>query len=472
MKSLIDHFDIASTKVQSLVEETLHKADDGELYLEYVESEALLFDNGQLKNGSFHKDIGFGLRVVAGEVTGYAHSGELSAAALKHASEVAKAVTYNNHVGSYSTAPKQTNKKLYQPNNPLDTPSFEEKSILLQKIDTYLRNKNDKLHQVTISLSGSLQHVEILRADGRFIRDIRPLVQLAISVVVADGNRRENGYYGCGGRQVFSKFISEENWKKASDEALRMALVNLEAEAAPAGTFDVVLANGWPGIMLHEAVGHGLEGDFNRKKTSAFSELLGQQVAAKGVTIVDDGTIPECRGSITIDDEGTPSGCNILIEDGKLVGFMQDRLNARLMGVHPTGNGRRESYAHIPMPRMTNTIMLGGDKTPEEILSSLKNGIYAVSFGGGQVDITSGKFVFECTEAYRVENGKIVAPIKGATLIGNGPEAMKRITLIGNDSKLDNGVGMCGKAGQNVPVGVGQPHLRINNMTIGGTEIS
>ncbi|MBA9082558.1 MULTISPECIES: metalloprotease TldD [Bartonella] len=472
MKSLIDRFDISSSKVQSLVQETLHNADDGELYLEYTESETLLFDNSQLKNGSFQQDIGFGLRVVSGEATGYAHSGELSAASLKRAIEAAKAVTYNNHTESYSAAPSQPKQRLYQPNNPLDAPSFKEKSALLQKIDAYLREKNNKLHQVTVALSGSLQHVEILRGDGYFVHDIRPLVKLTISVVVSDNNRRENGFYGCGGRQTFNQFISEENWKMAADEALRMALVNLEAQEAPAGTFDVVLANGWPGVMLHEAVGHGLEGDFNRKKTSAFSGLLGQQVAAKGVTIVDDGTIPQCRGSLTIDDEGTPSRHNVLIENGKLVGFMQDRLNARLMGVNPTGNGRRESYAYTPIPRMTNTIMLGGDKTPQEILSSLKSGIYAVSFGGGQVDITSGKFVFECTEAYRVENGKILAPIKGATLIGNGPDAMKRITMIGNDSKLDNGVGMCGKAGQNVPVGVGQPHLRINNMTIGGTTLS
>ncbi|WP_438721755.1 metalloprotease TldD [Bartonella rochalimae] len=472
MKSLIDHFDISSQKVQSLVQEALHKADDGELYLEYTESEVLLFDNGQLKNGSFHQDIGFGLRVVAGETTGYAHSDELSAAALKRASETAKTATYNNHAGPYSAAPKPTSKSLYQSQSPLVSPSFEEKSALLQKIDAYLREKNDKLHQVTVALSGSLQHIEILRADGHLIRDIRPLVRLSISVVAADGNRRENGSYGCGGRQMFDQFICEENWKKAADEALRIALINLEAEEAPAGTFDVVLANGWPGVMLHEAVGHGLEGDFNRKKTSAFSGLLGQQVAAQGVTIVDDGTIPGCRGSLTVDDEGTPSNHNVLIEDGKLVNYMQDRLNARLMGMKPTGNGRRASYAHAPIPRMTNTIMLSGDKTPEEILSSLKNGIYAVSFGGGQVDITSGKFVFECTEAYRVENGKIIAPIRGATLIGNGPDAMKRITMIGNDSKLDNGIGMCGKAGQSVPVGVGQPHLRINNMTIGGTAVS
>ncbi|ALE04058.1 metalloprotease TldD [Bartonella ancashensis] len=472
MKSLIDHFDIAPSKVQELVKETLHKADDGELYLEYTESEELLFDNGRLKNGSFHQDTGFGLRVVSEEATGYAHSGELSVAALKRASEASKAVLYHNCVGSYKATPQQMNRKLYQSINPLETPSFEEKNKLLRDIDAYLREKNDKVHQVTISLSGLFQHVEILRADGQLVRDIRPLVRLSISVIITNGNRHESGFYGCGGRQAFNQFINEANWKIVADEALRMALVNLEAKPAPAGTFDIVLANGWPGVMLHEAVGHGLEGDFNRKKTSAFSELLGQQVAAKDVTIIDDGTIPQRRGSITIDDEGTPSKQNVLIENGKLVGFMQDRLNARLMGMSLTGNGRRESYEHTPIPRMTNTMMLSGDKTPEEILSSLKNGIYAVSFGGGQVDITSGKFVFECTEAYRIENGKITTPIKGATLIGNGPEAMKRITMVGNDSKLDNGIGMCGKAGQNVPVGVGQPHLRMNNMTIGGTEVS
>lgn len=470
MKSLIDQFDIGAHDVQSQVQETLKNADDGELFLEYRESESLLFDNGRLKNGSFHQDSGFGLRAVAGEATGYAHAGELSAAALKRASDAAKAVT-SGYSGTYSAAPRGTNTKLYAETNPLDAPAFEEKVALLEKIDRYIREKNDTVRQVTVSLAGSLQHVEILRADGHLVRDTRPLVRLSVSVVAAKGDRLENGFYGCGGRQTFDRFITSENWHYAADEALRMALVNLEAEAAPAGTFDVVLANGWPGVMLHEAVGHGLEGDFNRKKTSAFAGLLGQQVAAKGVTVVDDGTIAERRGSLTVDDEGTPSGRNILIEDGKLVGFMQDRLNAKLMGMEATGNGRRESYAHAPMPRMTNTMMLGGQHTPEEILQSLKNGIYAVSFGGGQVDITSGKFVFECTEAYRVENGKIGAPIKGATLIGNGPDAMKRISMIGNDPKLDNGIGMCGKAGQSVPVGVGQPHLRMNDMTIGGTAV-
>lgn len=470
MKSLIDQFDIGANEVQSLVQDTLKNADDGELFLEYRESESLLYDNGRLKNGSYNQDTGFGLRAIAGEATGYAHAGELSAAALRRASDAAKAVT-NGYSGNYSAAPIGTNKKLYEEISPLQSPSFEDKVALLQKIDNYIREKNDKVRQVTVSLAGSMQHVEILRADGHLLRDVRPLVRLSVSVVAAQGERMENGFYGCGGRQVFDHFITPENWQMAADEALRMALVNLEAEPAPAGTFDVVLASGWPGVMLHEAVGHGLEGDFNRKKTSAFSGLLGQQVAAKGVTVIDDGSIADRRGSLTIDDEGTPSARNVLIEDGKLVGYMQDRLNARLMGMKPTGNGRRESYACAPMPRMTNTMMLGGEYTPEEVLSSLQDGIYAVSFGGGQVDITSGKFVFECTEAYRVRNGKIVAPIKGATLIGNGPEAMKRIAMIGNDPKLDDGIGTCGKAGQSVPVGVGLPHLRINAMTLGGTAV-
>ncbi|MBI0169548.1 MULTISPECIES: metalloprotease TldD [Bartonella] len=470
MKPLIEQFDVGANDVQSIVKDTLKNADDGELFLEYRESESLLFDNGRLKNGSFNQDKGFGLRAVADEATGYAHSGELTKAALKRASDAAKAVT-NGYQGTYSAAPRGTNKKLYDELNPLNSPSFEAKVALLKKIDSYIRNKNDAVRQVSVSLAGSLQQVEILRADGELVRDVRPLVRLAVSVVAGKGDRLENGFYGCGGRQAFDRFIAEDNWQMAADEALRMALVNLEAEPAPAGTFDVVLASGWPGVMLHEAVGHGLEGDFNRKKTSAFSGLMGQQVAAKGVTVIDDGSIAGRRGSLTVDDEGTPSARNVLIEDGKLVGYMQDRLNARLMGMRPTGNGRRESYACAPMPRMTNTMMLGGQYTPEEVLGSLKDGIYAVSFGGGQVDITSGKFVFECTEAYRIKNGKIVAPIKGATLIGNGPDAMKRITMIGNDPKLDNGIGTCGKNGQSVPVGVGLPHLRINGMTIGGTAV-
>lgn len=469
MKALIDQFDVSSQTVERLVRDTLAHADDGELYLEYRENESLVFDNGRLGTGAFNQDRGFGLRAVAGEATGYAHAGELSLAALKRASDSASAVT-KGYGDSYAAAPQGTNHRFYGEINPLAQPSFEKKVALLQKIDAYLRTKEEKIRQVTISLAGSLQQVEIVRADGHIVSDIRPMVRLGITVVAGQGARQENGFYGCGGRKGFESFITEENWQHAADEALRQALVNLKAEAAPAGNFDIVLANGWPGVMLHEAVGHGLEGDFNRKKTSAFAGLMGRQVAAKGVSVIDDGTIPERRGSLSIDDEGTPSGRNVLIEDGKLVGYMQDRLNARLMGMAPTGNGRRESYACPPMPRMTNTMMLGGAHTPEEIIASVKNGIYCVSFGGGQVDITSGKFVFECTEAYRIENGKIAAPVKGATLIGNGPDALHRITMIGNDLKLDEGIGMCGKAGQSVPVGVGQPHVRMNDMIIGGTE--
>lgn len=469
IKPLIDQFDISAQAVTDILRRTLKSADDGELYLEYQENEVLSFDNGRLKTAAFHQDSGFGLRAVAGEAVGYAHAGELSAAALKRAAEAAGAVT-RGYSGNHHAAPQHTNHRLYGEGNPIGAPSFEEKTALLQKIDTYLRARDTKVRQVTASLNASWQVVEILRADGRLARDVRPLVRLGISVVAGDGAKRTSGFYGCGGRKEFADFITEENWQQAADEALRQALVNLQARPAPAGTFDVVLANGWPGVMLHEAVGHGLEGDFNRKKTSAFASLMGEQVAARGVTVVDDGTLDQRRGSLNIDDEGTPSRRNVLIEDGKLVGYMQDRLNARLMGVTPTGNGRRESYTSTPMPRMTNTFMLGGDKTPEEILASVKDGIYCVSFGGGQVDITSGKFVFECTEAYKIENGKVGAPIKGATLIGNGPEAMHRISMVGNDPKLDNGIGMCGKAGQNVPVGVGQPHLRMNSMTIGGTQ--
>lgn len=469
MKPLIDQFDVAQDTIEQVVKDTLLKADDGELYMEYHESESLVFDNGRLKTGSFHQDRGFGLRAVSGEATGYAHASEFSLAVLKRAGDAAKAVAVNRH-GTIAAPPCGTNHHLYSDESPLLTPTFAEKVSLLEKIDHYLRNKNDNVRQVTVSLAGSIQQIEILRADGQLLRDTRPLVRLGIAVIAANGQRLESGFYGCGGRQGFEKFISEHNWQMAADEALRQALVNLDAEDAPAGTYDVVLANGWPGVMLHEAVGHGLEGDFNRKKTSAFSGLLGKQVAAKGVNVVDDGTIPDRRGSLTIDDEGTPSRRTVLIEDGKLVGYMQDRLNARLMNMQPTGNGRRESYAHAPMPRMTNTMMLGGDSTPEDIIASVKNGIYCVSFGGGQVDITSGKFVFECTEAYRIQNGVIGAPIKGATLIGNGPDAMQRISMIGNDPKLDNGIGMCGKAGQSVPVGVGQPHLRMNQMIVGGTK--
>nr|WP_164749731.1 metalloprotease TldD [Nitratireductor alexandrii] len=466
---LLEKFDIPETAVKRLVANAIQGADDGELFVEYSENEALVFDNGRLKTANFNQDQGFGLRAVAGEATGYAHSSEFSEHALARAADAVSAVKAG-YSGRLATPPAGTNRRLYGDENPIAAPDFAEKARLLQEIDAWLRAKDPRVRQVTASLAASWQTVEILRADGHLVRDVRPLVRLNVAVVVGDGDRQESGSHGMGGRKGFGAFVAETSWKHAADEALRQALVNLEAKPAPAGTFDIVLGAGWPGVMLHEAVGHGLEGDFNRKKTSAFAGLMGQQVAARGVTVVDDGTIAERRGSLTIDDEGTPSGRNVLIEDGKLVGYMQDRQNARLMGVAATGNGRRESYAHEPMPRMTNTFMLGGDAEPAEIIASVKDGVYAVSFGGGQVDITSGKFVFACTEAYRIENGKVTHPIKGAMLIGNGPDAMHRVTMIGNDMKLDTGIGMCGKAGQGVPVGVGQPHLRMNQMTVGGTQ--
>ncbi len=466
---LIKLFDSDEAAIREVLAQTLAGADDGELFIEHSQSESLSFDNGRLKGGSFNTDQGFGLRAVAGEAVGYAHAGDLSLSALKRAADAVGAVT-RGYSGTYAAAPQRTNKKLYGDENPIGEPSFEAKVALLQEIDAYLRAKDPKVRQVTASIAASWQVIDILRADGERMHDIRPMTRLNISVVVGEGDRQEAGSYGAGGRRGFGDFVAVDNWQRGADEALRQALVNLDAIDAPAGTMDVVLSSGWPGVMLHEAVGHGLEGDFNRKKTSAFAGLLGQQVAAKGVTVVDDGTIESRRGSLTIDDEGTPSAYNVLIDDGKLVGYMQDRQNARLMGMKATGNGRRESYAHVPMPRMTNTYMLGGDKSPEEIIASVKKGIYAVSFGGGQVDITSGKFVFGCTEAYLIDNGKIGAPVKGAMLIGNGPDAMQRITMIGNDMKLDTGVGNCGKGGQWVPVGVGQPHLRMNDTTVGGTQ--
>jgi TldD protein len=467
---LIAGADLGEDEARRILASALSGADDGELFLEYRESESLVFDNGRLKGANYDTSQGFGLRAVAGEAAGYAHSGEISVAALKRAADAVSAVTAG-HSGTYSEPPQGTNGKLYSDANPLLAPGFAEKARLLEEIDAYARARDPKVRQVSASLATSWQVVDILRADGHRVRDVRPLVRFGVSVVAGDGTRQEAGSHGFGGRDMVDAFVTQESWKHAVDEALRQALVNLEAVPAPAGSFDVVLGPGWPGILLHEAVGHGLEGDFNRKKTSAFAGLMGQQVASRGVTIVDDGTIGGRRGSLTIDDEGTPTGRTVLIEDGILTGYMQDRQNARLMGVRSTGNGRRQSFAHIPMPRMTNTIMLAGDRDPGEILEGVRDGIYAVSFGGGQVDITSGKFVFSCTEAYRVENGKVGAPIKGAMLIGNGPDALTRISAVGNDLQLDPGIGTCGKQGQGVPVGVGQPTLRIDKMTIGGTAV-
>ena len=455
-------------RVERLVDDAVGKGDDGELYLEYRQSEMFAFDDGRLKTASFDTMQGFGLRSVAGEATGFAHSSDLSEDAIKRAAATIKAVQ-EGHNGVLEGPPARTNVKLYADDNPLNGFAFAAKVKLLEEMNAYARAKDPRVRQVSCSLAGSWQAVEIIRPGGEIVRDIRPLVRLNVAIIAGDGDRQESGSYGMGGRVVYDKYLSPENWHRAVDEALRQALVNLKSVPAPAGEMNVVVGPGWPGVLLHEAVGHGLEGDFNRKKTSAFSGLLGQRVAAPGVTIVDDGTIPDRRGSLSVDDEGTPSQRKVLIEDGILVGYMQDRQNARLMGVKPTGNGRRQSYAHSVMPRMTNTTMQNGASDPNEIVASVKDGIYAVNFGGGQVDITSGKFVFSCTEAYLLKDGKIGAPIKGATLIGSGPEALTRVKMVGNDMKLDAGVGTCGKNGQSVPVGVGQPTLRLDGLTVGGT---
>jgi TldD protein len=455
-------------RVESLAEDALNGADDGELYLEYSQSEAVVFDDGQLKNASFNTSQGFGLRAVCGEVTGYSHASELSEDAIKRAAQTVKTV-HAGQGGTMSLPPAGTNTQLYTDDNPLSLVEFETKVKLLTDMDAYARSKDERVAQVSASLSGSWQAVQVLRPDSTRAADIRPLVRLNVTIMVAQGDRMETGSYGAGGRVAYGEYLKQETWKKAVDEALRLALVNLESVPAPAGEMEVVLGSGWPGILLHEAIGHGLEGDFNRKKTSAFSGLLGERVAAPGVTVIDDGTITDRRGSLTIDDEGTPAQKTVLIEDGILKGYMQDRMNARLMGVESTGNGRRQSYAHAPIPRMTNTYMPAGQHDPEEILKSMGNGLYATNFGGGQVDITSGKFVFTCTEAYIVEGGKIGAPVKGATLIGNGPDVLTRVSMIGNDFALDPGVGTCGKDGQGVPCGVGQPTIKIDNLTVGGT---
>ena len=468
ISSLIDRAGLDRTTVGKVIARGLDGADDGELFLEYRQAEALTFDNGRLKQATYDTAQGFGLRAVKDEAVGYAHASDLSEAALARAAEAVRAVK-GGHSGKYAEPPGRTNRKLYGDENPLGEPAFETKVKLLEQIDAYARAKDARVRQVTASVAATWQVVEILRADGEIYRDIRPLVRLNVSVVTGDGDRQESGSYGIGGREGYQRFIATHSWHHAVDEAVRQALVNLDAVAAPAGEMDVVLGSGWPGVMLHEAVGHGLEGDFNRKQTSAFAGLMGQRVAAKGVTVVDDGTMFERRGSLSIDDEGTPTNRTVLIEDGILVGYMQDRQNARLMNMKPTGNGRRESHAHVPMPRMTNTYMLAGRHDPKEIIASVKNGLYAVSFGGGQVDITSGKYVFQCTEAYKIENGKVTAPVKGAMLIGNGPTDLHRISMIGNDFALDPGIGTCGKNGQGVPVGVGQPSLRMDRITVGGT---
>ncbi len=465
-----DDSDLTAEIASGIVDDTLKGADDGELFIERGESEALSFDDGRLKTATYDASRGFGLRCVAGETSGYAQSTNLAPDALRRASDavvLAKA-GYNGHK---AVDPQRTNTLLYPDIDPVQSPDFAQKVQLLQEIDAYCRAIDPSVVQVSATLSGSRKAISVLRAGGARFDDVRPLVRLNISITTEKNGRRENGYAGSGGRAAYDDFITPASWQAMAQEAYRQATVNLDAIAAPAGQMDVVLGPGWPGVLLHEAIGHGLEGDFIRKGTSAFSGRVGERVAASGVTVVDDGTLPGLRGSLTLDDEGTPTTRTVLIEDGILKGFMQDRMNARLLGVEATGNGRRQSFAYAPMPRMTNTFMLGGDKDPGEILADLKNGIYAVNFGGGQVDITSGKFVFQCTEAYQVTNGQIGAPLKGVTIIGDGPTVLTQIRHVGNDMGLDPGIGVCGKAGQTVPVGVGQPSVYVENMTVGGSAV-
>jgi TldD protein len=450
-----------------LTAEALGRCDDGELYLQYTASESFNFDDGRLKTADFNTQAGFGLRGVTGETTAFAQANDISEAAIRRAAET-MAVLDPAKAGRQGP-PLRTNAKLYTDADPLSLIPFARKVALCQEIDAAARARDPRVAQVSVVLAGSWSVVEIVRPDGFVAHDVRPLVRLNVQLMVEQSGRRETGYHGLGGRYLYDELFEPATWNRAIDLALAQGLVNLESVAAPAGEMTVVLGPGWPGVLLHEAVGHGLEGDFNRKGTSAFSGRIGERVAAPGVTVIDDGAMDRRRGSLTIDDEGTPTRRNVLIEDGILKGYIQDRMNARLMGVEPTGNGRRESFAHAPMPRMTNTFMLGGKDDPREILARAKNGIYAKSFGGGQVDITSGKFVFSCTEAYRIENGKLGAPIKGATLIGDGPTALTEVKAIGDDMALDEGIGICGKGGQSVPAGVGQPTLLIEGLTVGGT---
>lgn len=454
-------------QAQALTAKALSKADDGELYLQYRKAEAFGFDDGRLKTASYDTSSGFGLRAMSGEMTAFAHSNEMTPAAIRRAAETMALIEPG--VAAKAGPPQGTNRHRYTAADPLDLVPFADKVNLCQTIDAAARARDPRVAQVSVSLSGTWSVVEIVRADGFIATDVRPLVRLNVSIVAEQNGRRETGSYGIGGRYLYTDLFQPETYNRAIDEALSQALVNLESIAAPAGEMTVLLGNGWPGILLHEAIGHGLEGDFNRKGTSAFSGRIGERVAAEGVTVVDDGSLQDRRGSLTIDDEGTPTRETVLIEDGILKGYMQDRLNARLMGVEATGNGRRESYAHAPMPRMTNTFMKAGNDDPAELLSRVKKGIFAKAFGGGQVDIVSGKFVFSCTEAYLVEDGKLGAPIKGATLIGDGPSSLTKVRGIGNDFALDEGIGMCGKGGQSVPAGVGQPTLLVDGLTVGGT---
>ncbi|MEL0241976.1 MAG: metalloprotease TldD [Pelagibacteraceae bacterium] len=471
MSDFFNNSDISQQQTEQLVSETLNKCDDGELFLENSKSESLLLDDGKIKNTSFDTSIGFGFRAVHEDKTAFCHSNIISKKSLNDAAKNLGSNISPNSQTKKQSGPKRTNVKLYEDTDPIENKPFEEKVQLLKKIDDYIRKKNHNIKQVTASFFGEHQSIQIIKSENRIYKDQRPLVRFNVSVMMEKNGKQETGSYGTGGRMDYENYLGKDNWKLICDEAIRQAEVNLESKPAPAGEMKVVLGPGWPGIILHEAIGHGLEGDFNRKKTSAFHNLIGQKIANENVTVVDDGTIASRRGSLTIDDEGTPSARNVLIQNGILKNFMQDRMNAKLMKVEPTGNGRRESFEYAPMPRMTNTFMVNGNHTQEEMIKSVDKGIYAVSFGGGQVDITNGKFVFSCTEAYEISNGKIGSPLKGVTLIGNGPDILTKVSMVGNDMKLDPGIGTCGKNGQWVPVGVGQPSILVNQITVGGTSI-
>ena len=468
--------DIGRDQVSSMVQKALHGSDDGELFFETTPSESFLFDDGRLKNANFDISSGFGSRLVSGDITGYANSTILNKQSIKSSLDAiqtarnGKDIFISERKHPVKESSTDIKKSLYSESNPLNSISFDEKIKLVKNIDEFLRSYDNRVQQVSVSLSGNFQSIMIFNKDGEIVTDERPLVRLNISVIVNNGKRQESGSYGTGGRWDYTRLNSKDFYQNAAKKALSQALTNLDSIDTPAGEMTVILASGWPGVLLHEAVGHGLEGDFNRKGTSAFSNMMGQKVADEQVTVIDNGTIPDRRGSLNIDDEGTSTQETVLIENGILKGYLQDNMNARLMNEQPTGNGRRESFMHQPMPRMTNTYMTNGKYEPDEIIKSVKKGLYMVNFGGGQVDITSGKFVFSCTEGYEIENGKICSPIKGATLIGDGPKALNKIKMVGNDSSLDDGIGTCGKAGQSVPVGVGQPTLRIDEITVGGTS--
>lgn len=468
---LLDPAGITDNQLQTVLSSVLGKAiDNADLYFQSTQSETWVLEDGIIKGGSYNIDRGVGVRAMSGEKTGFAYSDDILMPALDQAAQAARSISKSGGHHAIKSWQKTAGHELYLPINPLNSLNENEKIALLQRVDAYARKLDSRVIQVNVSLAAEYETVLIMASDGHLAADVRPLVRLNVSVVVDQNGRREQGYAGGGGRYDYHYFVENDLASSYAREAVRQALVNLEAVDAPAGTMPVVLGPGWPGVLLHEAVGHGLEGDFNRKGTSVFSGKIGQQVASSLCTVVDDGTLPNRRGSLNVDDEGVPTQCTVLIEKGILRNYIQDKRNARLMGMESTGNGRRESYAHTPMPRMTNTYMLPGQSSPEEIIASVKKGIYAVNFGGGQVDITSGKFVFSASEAYLIEDGKITKPVKGATLIGNGPDVLTKVSMVGNDLKLDTGIGICGKDGQSVPVGVGQPTLRIDAITVGGTN--